>query len=73
LLSGGQDIFGGMYIMLYYSLVFLVLAVVAGLLGFWGVAGTAGLIAKVLFALFVVGFAITMIANMTRRGGHSGA
>ena len=35
--------------MLYWALVFLVIAVVAGLLGFGGVASTAAGIAQVLF------------------------
>ena len=37
------------------------LALIAGLLGFWAVAGTAAYIAKVLFAVFLVLFLISLI------------
>ena len=40
--------------MLYYALVFLVIALVAGLLGFGVVAFAAAGIAKVLFFVFLV-------------------
>ena len=39
--------------MLYYIIVFLVLALIAGGLGFTGVAGAATAIAKVLFFVFL--------------------
>ena len=35
--------------MLYYAVVFLIVAIVAGILGFWGLAATAAWIAKVIF------------------------
>ena len=40
--------------MLYYSIVFLVLAIIAGIFGFSGVAGTATWISQVLFIIFLV-------------------
>ena len=42
--------------MLYYCIVFLIIAILAGALGFGAIAGTAALIAKVLFLLFLVLF-----------------
>ncbi|MBW8781213.1 MAG: DUF1328 domain-containing protein [Verrucomicrobia bacterium] len=42
--------------MLYYCIVFLVIAILAGALGFGAIAGTAALIAKVLFLIFLVLF-----------------
>jgi uncharacterized membrane protein YtjA (UPF0391 family) len=46
--------------MLYYSVVFLVLALVAGALGFFGIAGAAMGIAKILFFVFVVLFVVSL-------------
>jgi uncharacterized membrane protein YtjA (UPF0391 family) len=42
--------------MLYYSVIFLIVALLAGVLGFGVIAGTAALIAKVLFIIFLVLF-----------------
>jgi uncharacterized membrane protein YtjA (UPF0391 family) len=52
--------------MLYYALVFLVIAVVAGLLGFGYIAFAAAGIAKVLFFIFVVLFLISLISHLGR-------
>ena len=49
--------------MLFWALCFLVIAVGAGLLGFTGIAGTAAWIAQGLFIVFLVAFAIVMIAR----------
>ncbi len=49
--------------MLYYALVFLVLALIAGFLGFAGIAGAAAGIAKILFFVFLVIFVISLIAG----------
>lgn len=49
------------YIMLRWSLIFLVFALVAGVFGFTGVAGTAMGIAKILFVLFLVLCLITFV------------
>jgi uncharacterized membrane protein YtjA (UPF0391 family) len=40
--------------MLYYALVFLVVAIIAAVLGFGVIAGTAALIAKVCFVVFLI-------------------
>jgi len=44
--------------MLYYALVFLVVALIAGVLGFSGVAGTA---ANIAWILFVVGLVLALV------------
>jgi uncharacterized membrane protein YtjA (UPF0391 family) len=47
--------------MLYYTLIFLVVALAAGLLGFLALAGIAAMIARVLFVLFLVFFLISLV------------
>ncbi len=54
--------------LLYYAIVFLVVAIVAAALGFGGVAGTAMEGAKLLFWVAIVLFVITLIAGLVRRG-----
>jgi uncharacterized membrane protein YtjA (UPF0391 family) len=54
--------------MLYYALVFLLIAIVAGFFGFGGVYVAAAGIAKVLFFVFVVAFLISAITGVLRRG-----
>ncbi len=49
--------------MLYWSLVFLVVALVAGLLGFTSIYVAAAGIAKILFFVFVVLFIISLVAG----------
>lgn len=53
--------------MLYYTLIFLVFALIAGYLGFGVLAGTSMMIAKVLFVIFLVLLAISLV-----KGGFSG-
>ena len=52
--------------MLYYALVFLVIALVAGLLGFGVVAFAAAGIAKVLFFVFLVLFLVSLVMHLFR-------
>jgi len=52
--------------MLYYALVFLVIALIAGFLGFGGVAFAAAGIAKILFFIFLVIFVVTLLAHLLR-------
>ncbi|MCO6184668.1 DUF1328 domain-containing protein [Rhizobium sp. L1K21] len=47
--------------MLYYALVFLVVALIAGALGFGGIAGASVGIAKILFFVFLVLFIISLV------------
>jgi uncharacterized membrane protein YtjA (UPF0391 family) len=54
--------------MLYYALVFLLIAVVAGILGFGGVVFAAAGIAKILFFLFLVLFVVGLVTHLARRG-----
>jgi len=53
--------------MLYWALVFLVVAIVAGLLGFGAVAFAAASIAKVLFFLFLTLFIVSLVMHVGRR------
>ena len=53
--------------MLYWALVFLVVAVVAGLLGFGVIASAAVGIAKILFFIFLIAFLVTLFMHMGRR------
>jgi uncharacterized membrane protein YtjA (UPF0391 family) len=54
-------------VMLYYAVVFLVIALIAGALGFFGVAGAAVGIAKILFFVFLVLFVVSLLLG--RRTG----
>ncbi|MBY0333737.1 MAG: DUF1328 domain-containing protein [Acetobacteraceae bacterium] len=53
--------------MLYWTLIFLVIALVAGLFGFGGIATASAGIAKVLFAIFLVLFLVSLIFGVIRR------
>jgi uncharacterized membrane protein YtjA (UPF0391 family) len=55
-------------IMLYYAAVFLVIALVAALFGFGGIAVGAVEIAKFLFFVFLVLFAVSLLVGLIRRG-----
>lgn len=54
-------------IMLYYALVFLLVAIVAGAVGFYALAGTAALIAKILFVVFLVLFIVGLFSGRRPR------
>ncbi|HVB59272.1 MAG TPA: DUF1328 family protein [Candidatus Acidoferrales bacterium] len=56
--------------MLYYALVFLLIALIAGALGFGFIAFAAAGIAKVCFFLFLVLFLVSLIVH--RKRGRSG-
>jgi uncharacterized membrane protein YtjA (UPF0391 family) len=53
--------------MLYWALVFLVIALVAALFGFGGIAVAAAGIAKSLLFLFVIIFVVTLVMGLMRR------
>jgi uncharacterized membrane protein YtjA (UPF0391 family) len=53
--------------MLYYAIVFLIIALIAGAFGFFGVAGLAASIAKILFIVFIVLFIASLIFGRHRR------
>jgi uncharacterized membrane protein YtjA (UPF0391 family) len=52
--------------MLYWTLIFLVIALVAGLFGFGGIASASAGIAKVLFAIFLVLFLVSLVVGVIR-------
>lgn len=54
--------------MLYYALVFFIVALIAALFGFTGIAAGAVGIAKILFFVFILLFAVSLIMGMMRRG-----
>jgi len=53
--------------MLYWAAVFFVIALVAALFGFGGIAAGAVEIAKLLFFVFVIIFAVTLILGLVGR------
>ena len=53
--------------MLYWSLLFLIVALVAAVFGFGGIASTAAGIAQILFVVAMVLFVVSLFANLTRR------
>ncbi|CAM2163116.1 membrane hypothetical protein [Paraburkholderia sacchari] len=53
--------------MLYYAVVFFIIAVVAAILGFGGIAAGAASIAKILFIVFVVLFIASLLFGAVRR------
>jgi uncharacterized membrane protein YtjA (UPF0391 family) len=57
--------------MLYWAVVFFIVAIVAAIFGFGNIAAGATTIAKVLFIVFLVVFVISLIAGLTRRGRHT--
>jgi uncharacterized membrane protein YtjA (UPF0391 family) len=52
--------------MLYYALMFLVVALLAGALGFGMVAFAAAEIARICFFVFIVLFLVSLIAHISR-------
>ena len=52
--------------MLYYALVFLIIALIAGALGFGFVAFAAAGIAKILFFIFLIMFLASLIMHLGR-------
>ena len=53
--------------MLRYALIFLLVAIVAGMLGFTGISLAASDIARVLFFIFIVLFAVSLIFGLMGR------
>ncbi len=52
--------------MLYWALMFLVIALIAAALGFGGIAGAATGIAKILFFVFLVLFVVSLLMGRRR-------
>ncbi len=61
------DVATGETPMLYYALVFLVVALIAGVLGFGGIAGASAGIAKILFAIFIILFLVSLAMRLFRQ------
>src|SRR6185437_16817339 len=55
--------------MLYWAVVFFVIAIIAAIFGFGGIASAAAGIAKILFFIFIVIFAIALIMGLMRGRG----
>lgn len=53
--------------MLYWAIVFFIIALVAALFGFTGIALAAAGIARILFFIFVVIFFVTLIVGLFQR------
>jgi len=52
--------------MLYWAVVFLIVALVAGLLGFGAIAFAAAGIAKILFFIFLIAFLVSLVMHLGR-------
>jgi uncharacterized membrane protein YtjA (UPF0391 family) len=57
--------------MLYWAVVFFIIAIVAGFFGFVGVASAASGIAKILFLVFLVIFCIALVMGLTGQRDRS--
>lgn len=55
--------------MLYWALVFFIVAIIAAIFGFGNIAAGAATIAQVLFFLFLVLFVIALIMGLIRGRG----
>jgi uncharacterized membrane protein YtjA (UPF0391 family) len=53
--------------MLYWALLFLIVAIVAAVFGFGGIAAGATQIAQILFFIFLVLFIVSLVAGGMRR------
>jgi uncharacterized membrane protein YtjA (UPF0391 family) len=53
--------------MLYYAVIFFLVALVAAVLGFYALAGTAALIARVLFIIFLALFLIGLLRRRANK------
>ena len=53
--------------MLYYALIFFLIALLAAFLGFGGLAVVFAGIAKILFFLFVIAFLVSLVMHAARR------
>lgn len=56
--------------MLRYAIIFFVIALIAAVFGFGGIAAGATEIAKILFFLFVILFAVSLVVGLVRGRGN---
>ena len=54
--------------MLYYALLFFIVALIAAVFGFTGLAAGATSIARILFFVFLIFAAVSLLASLVRRG-----
>jgi uncharacterized membrane protein YtjA (UPF0391 family) len=52
--------------MLRWAVIFFIVAIVAAVFGYGGIAGDAAAIAKILFAVFLLLFGVTLVAGAVR-------
>lgn len=57
--------------MLSWALIFFVVAIIAAVFGFGGIASASAGIAQILFFIFLVLFAVSLIMGMARGRGPS--
>ena len=55
--------------MLYYAIVFFIIAIIAGIFGFGNIAAGATSIAQILFFVFLVLFILSLLTGLFRKGG----
>lgn len=55
--------------MLYWALVFFIVALIAAFFGFGGIAASAAGVAKILFFGFLILAAISLVVGLARGGG----
>ena len=55
-------------LMLYWAVVFFIIAIIAALFGFGGIAVASAGIAKILFFIFLVLFVVSLLVGVGRRG-----
>lgn len=53
--------------MLYWSIVFFIIAVIAGVFGFGGIAATSAGIAQILFFIFLAVFVLSLILHFAKK------
>jgi len=56
----------GVIVMLYYAVIFFVIALIAAIFGFTGLAAGAASIAKLLFFVFLIFAAVTFVFSLMR-------
>jgi uncharacterized membrane protein YtjA (UPF0391 family) len=58
-------------VLLYYAVVFFVIAIIAGILGFTGIAAGLAEIARILFFVFLAIFIVSLIMGIGKGGWRS--
>lgn len=52
--------------MLYWAVVFFIIALIAAVFGFGGIAAASAGVAKILFFIFLIGFVISLLLHFAR-------